>query len=217
MHAVTPRQKVRVLTIQVAVDANVEEGMVADEMSALLSECGVATPDSAILDWRYAMPSVEVVASDDPQESEVFGQSPLITIDEDGYPNFLQEMRVGDGIYWVLHGGVWDAYCPDSYRPVYRTRGAELPSDEELEEVKGIYAGWLVERYALVEFDRAYTGGDYAGVGERLYVPYDARVVAEMAPMEAEQVLYDAFTRVTGLSPVHIVYWRELSLEEVNL
>lgn len=217
MHAVGPRQEVRILTVQVAVYANAEEGMVADEISALLSECGIAAPDSPILDWRYAMPPVNVVASDDPQEGEVFEQVPLITIDEDGYPYFLQEMGVGGSVLWVLHSGVWDAYCPDSYQPVYRSSGAGIPTSDELDEVKSLYADWFASKYVLVEFDRAYTGGDYNGVGQQVYVPYDARVEERMSPTEAEQVLFESFTRVTGLPPVHIVYWRELSPEELEL
>ena len=74
MHAVKPNQRVRILTIQVAVaeDANLDS--VADEISELLSENGICSDDSHILDWRYLTEyQPAVTASDDPEEGEVFG------------------------------------------------------------------------------------------------------------------------------------------------
>ena len=65
MHAVKPNQQVRILTVQIAV---------ADEMSELLSENGICSDTSHILDWRYLteyQPTVK--ASDNPGEGEVFG------------------------------------------------------------------------------------------------------------------------------------------------
>ena len=65
MHAVKPNQQVRILTIQIAV---------ADEMSALLSENGICSETSHILDWRYLTEyQPTVTAGDDPEEGEVFG------------------------------------------------------------------------------------------------------------------------------------------------
>ena len=75
MHAVMPDQQVRILTIQIVVAADADPDSVADEMSALLSENGICSETSHILDWRYLteyQPSV--TASDDPEEGEVFGQ-----------------------------------------------------------------------------------------------------------------------------------------------
>jgi len=65
MHAVKPNQQVRILTVQIAV---------ADEMSELLSENGICSDTSHILDWRYLteyQPTVK--ASDDPEVGKVFG------------------------------------------------------------------------------------------------------------------------------------------------
>ena len=65
MHAINPNQQVRILTIQIAV---------ADEMSALLSENGICSETSHILDWRYLTEyQPTVTAGDDPEEGEVFG------------------------------------------------------------------------------------------------------------------------------------------------
>ena len=74
MHAVKPNQQVRILTIQIAVAADADPDSIADEMSALLSESGICSDDSHILDWRYLTEyQPTVTASDDPEEGEVFG------------------------------------------------------------------------------------------------------------------------------------------------
>jgi hypothetical protein len=74
MHAVKPGQHVRILTIQLAVAEDADPDSVADEISELLSENGICSETSHILDWRYLteyQPSV--MAGDDPEEGEVFG------------------------------------------------------------------------------------------------------------------------------------------------
>lgn len=74
MHAVRPNQRVRILTIQIAIAEDADPDSVADEISELLSENGICSDASHILDWRYLteyQPSV--IASDDPEEGEVFG------------------------------------------------------------------------------------------------------------------------------------------------
>jgi len=74
MHAVVPHQRVQILTIQIAVAADADPDSVADEISELLSENGICSDASHILDWRYLteyQPTVTV--SDDPEEGEVFG------------------------------------------------------------------------------------------------------------------------------------------------
>ncbi len=74
MHAVAPHQKVRILTVQIAVAADADPDSVADELSALLSENGICSHASHILDWRYLTEyQPEVTAGDDPEEGEVFG------------------------------------------------------------------------------------------------------------------------------------------------
>ena len=74
MHAVKPNQQVRILTIQIAVAADADPDSVADEMSAHLSESGICSDDSHILDWRYLTEyQPTVTAGDDPEEGEVFG------------------------------------------------------------------------------------------------------------------------------------------------
>jgi hypothetical protein len=74
MHAVAPKQRIRILTIQVAVADEADPDSVADEISELLSENGICSEDSHILDWRYLTEYQPVViASDDPEEGEVFG------------------------------------------------------------------------------------------------------------------------------------------------
>ena len=75
MHAVAPKQRIRILTIQIAVADEADPDSVADEISELLSENGICSEDSHILDWRYLTEYQPVViASDDPEEGEVFGQ-----------------------------------------------------------------------------------------------------------------------------------------------
>ena len=74
MHAVAPHQHVRILTIQIAVAADADPNSVADEISELLSENGICSDASHILDWRYLTEyRPTVTAGDDPEEGEVFG------------------------------------------------------------------------------------------------------------------------------------------------
>lgn len=74
MHAVMPAQQARILTIQIAVAAGANPDSVADEISALLSENGICSETSHILDWRYLTEyQPTVTAGDDPEEGEVFG------------------------------------------------------------------------------------------------------------------------------------------------
>jgi hypothetical protein len=74
MHAVVPHQRVRILTIQIAVAEDADPDSVADEISALLSENGICLKTSPILDWRYLTEyQPTVTAGDDPEEGEVFG------------------------------------------------------------------------------------------------------------------------------------------------
>ena len=74
MHAVVPKQRIRILTIQIAVADEADPDSVADEISELLSENGICSEDNHILDWRYLTEYQPVViASDDPEEGEVFG------------------------------------------------------------------------------------------------------------------------------------------------
>lgn len=74
MHTVQPGQRVRILTIQLAVPDEADPDSVADELSEMLSENGICCEASAILDWRYLTEYQPVVtASDDPEEGEVFG------------------------------------------------------------------------------------------------------------------------------------------------
>ena len=74
MHAVAPKQRIRILTIQIAVADEADPDSVADEISELLSENAICSDSSHILDWRYLTEYQPVViASDDPEEGEVFG------------------------------------------------------------------------------------------------------------------------------------------------
>ena len=74
MHAVAPKQRIRILTIQIAIADEADPDSVADEISELLSENGICSDSSHILDWRYLTEYQPVVtASDDPEEGEVFG------------------------------------------------------------------------------------------------------------------------------------------------
>ena len=74
MHAVQPGQRVRILTIQLAVPEDADPNSVADELSEMLSENGICGEASHILDWRYLTEYKPVVAAgDDPEEGEVFG------------------------------------------------------------------------------------------------------------------------------------------------
>ena len=74
MHAIKPNQSVRILTIQIAVADDADPDSVADEISELLSENGICSDASHILDWRYLTEYQPVVTTcEDPQEGEVFG------------------------------------------------------------------------------------------------------------------------------------------------
>lgn len=79
MHKIKPGQKVRILTIQIAVPADADPNTIADEMSEMLTGA-TADENSNILDWQYLDgPKREtiVTASDDPEEGEIFYKSPL--------------------------------------------------------------------------------------------------------------------------------------------
>ena len=74
MHAIKPKQRLRILSVQIAVADDADPDSVADEISELLSENGICSDASHILDWRYLTEYQPVVtAGDDPQEGEVFG------------------------------------------------------------------------------------------------------------------------------------------------
>jgi hypothetical protein len=74
MHRVEPKQKVRILTVQIAVADDADPSSVADEISELLSENGICAEGSHILDWRYLTEYPPAVTTgDDPEEGEVFG------------------------------------------------------------------------------------------------------------------------------------------------
>lgn len=60
--------------MQIAVPEDAAEGVVSDELSALLSENGVYDEKSSIADWRYVLkPQSPVVSADaEPEEGEIF-------------------------------------------------------------------------------------------------------------------------------------------------
>ena len=74
MRAIKPNQRLRILTVQIAIADDADPDSVADEISELLSENGICSDASHILDWRHLTEYQPVVtAGDDPQEGEVFG------------------------------------------------------------------------------------------------------------------------------------------------
>ena len=72
MHKIKPDQEVRILQLEIAVPADAIDAEVRDEISALLTEAGIADLDGNLLDWRYAGAEREATAGDDPQEGEIF-------------------------------------------------------------------------------------------------------------------------------------------------
>jgi hypothetical protein len=72
MHKVQPNQKVVILTVQIAVPADVSPSAVFDEISALLSEQGTEMAESAILDWTYSTPAYNTQAEAEPEEGDIF-------------------------------------------------------------------------------------------------------------------------------------------------
>ena len=72
MHKTQADQKVRILQLEIAVPADVEDAEVRDEISALLSEAGIAALDGNLLDWRYTGIERQASAGEDPQEGEIF-------------------------------------------------------------------------------------------------------------------------------------------------
>lgn len=74
MHTIQPNQRLRILTIQIAVPNKAEPDAVADELTWLLSENGTRSESSNILDWQYLTEyQPQVVAGNELQEGEVFG------------------------------------------------------------------------------------------------------------------------------------------------
>jgi hypothetical protein len=74
MHTIQPNQRIRILTIQIAVPNEAEPDAVADELTWLLSENGTRSDSSNILDWHYLTEyQPQVVADNELEEGEVFG------------------------------------------------------------------------------------------------------------------------------------------------
>lgn len=79
MHKTLPiGEGYRILKVEIAVPANAPDGEISDEISAILTENGVANPNSNILDWRYT-PNGErqVHLFHEPEEGEIFLKRPL--------------------------------------------------------------------------------------------------------------------------------------------
>lgn len=76
MHKIEPHRKYRLIPIILAVRDEEDRGRVADEISALLSENGCANPESAIADWRYNGEEGAAIASEAPEEGELFNNMP---------------------------------------------------------------------------------------------------------------------------------------------
>jgi hypothetical protein len=75
MHKIKPNQRVRIITIKIAVPASTAVCQVADEISTLLSEFGIGNPESCILDWEYKKTiekSKIVKSGKNPQENDIF-------------------------------------------------------------------------------------------------------------------------------------------------
>ncbi len=93
MHNVTPKQDVRILRIEIAVPADAPDDEIRDEVTALLSERGIANPDSHILDWRYTGEEREVTASSEPEEGGIFLQPARIEFPADVVEKALSIVR----------------------------------------------------------------------------------------------------------------------------
>ena len=74
MYTIQPYQRIRILTIQIAVPNEAEPDTVADELTWLLSENGTRSDSSNILDWHTLTEyQPQVVADNELQEGKVFG------------------------------------------------------------------------------------------------------------------------------------------------
>jgi len=74
MYTIQPNQRLRILTIQIAVPNEAEPDTVADELTWLLSENGTRSDSSNILDWHTLTEyQPQVVTDNELQEGEVFG------------------------------------------------------------------------------------------------------------------------------------------------
>lgn len=67
-----------------------------------------------------------------------------IYIDDDGYLCFTDcEDMGGEGVWWTLHYGGWEAFLPDTDDPCYSTDEVTFPTDDEMGEVAQIYQEYL--------------------------------------------------------------------------
>ena len=74
MYTIQPNQRIRILTIQIAVLGDAEPDAVADELTWLLSGNGTSSDSSNILDWHTLTEyQPQVVADNELQEGKVFG------------------------------------------------------------------------------------------------------------------------------------------------
>ena len=51
---IKPGERVKIISVEIAVSANLEPGECADGINGLLTENGIFNPGSVVLDWRYA-------------------------------------------------------------------------------------------------------------------------------------------------------------------
>lgn len=61
-----------------------------------------------------------------------------------------------------------------------------------------------IEECIEVEYDEEYSGGNYSGVGKKVMIPW--RIVDEIGCVSKDDV-NEAFQKVTGLNPIHIVHY----------
>jgi len=73
MHTVKPGMKVEIRTVEIAVRADAQPGEADDEISALLTENGIANENSLIVDWRYmGLPQEAQAPQEEIEEGEIF-------------------------------------------------------------------------------------------------------------------------------------------------
>lgn len=190
----------------------------ADEIPLRLSRYGLMPPSEFLAEMRERMASAR---GDDEQE-----------IDREALADSLFEhYDFGDGVQVLSHDR-WDSSDPDDWvKRVYVCYEDDAPEDDShlvSFHVRFSNGGASQEAYALecdggqqigrqvtpcvrVEYDLAYWGGDYAGVGKFIYIPM--ALVDSMRGATTEDDLVDMASRkLTHQDSAHIIHY---SLDEL--
>lgn len=179
---------------------------------------------------RYGLmpPAAFVAEMRERMASQVDGDEAGIEIDGESMADALFEhYDFGDGVQ-VLDHGRWDTRDPlDFTKTVYVEYQDDAPNANSHKvsfHVRFTWCGAAREAYALecengreigvrlvpcvrVEYDSAFWGGDYDGVGDSVLIPLSLIGECAMQDPDGDDGVELAFTKITTLDSVHIIHY----------